>query len=141
MKTYLTLVCLFLSLASFSQKRDTGLIEFWVTCGAGAQTSEEIQLFQKLNKLNNYSTIRQKLFNGNEVETVLSAIILKHYLINNLIELTQAELDKIDQIAKSKKKYSLCFTCTFHEAGTLKQLFTKKGHSYDLLTHSLLDAM
>ena len=143
MKIYLTFIYLLFSLVSFSQKSNTDIVGFDVFCGAGAQTSKEIQVFQKLNDSKNYSAIRKKLFEGTSTEEVLSAILLIEYSSNKLVELTQGELDKINQIAKSERKFSFCFTCTFHEKGTLEQLFAKKRlfPVYELMKRSLLNTL
>ena len=143
MKILLTLVYFLVSVCSFSQKGNADILHFSVVCGFGAQTSEEILAFHKLNNLKEYSMIRKMLLEGTDIEKVLSTIILKEHYLNNRVELTSIELDKINQIAKSNRRFSLCFTCTLQEDGTLKQLFTKKRllPIYEIIKESLFSSL
>lgn len=126
MKSLLTTIYLFVSISSFSQINNSEIIQFDVLCGAGAKTSKEIEDFKILNSLKNFDVIRKKLVEGSYMEQVLSTILLNYYQTNKIVDLTKTELRAITQIEKSRRKYSLCFTCTFQKEGTLKQLF-KQG--------------
>lgn len=139
MRVFLVIPVLLLSFISRSQSGEKGTIRFAVTCSAGAYTSPEIEDFKLLNEQKDYKTIRSKLFAENWKEQVLSAILLKHYSSTGRIELSKQELEKVHQIAKSGKRFFFCFTCSFSEEGTLKQLFAGKYQVvYDILQGTML---
>jgi hypothetical protein len=141
MKILLLLFLLLTSMTSGAQNEDFR-IRFAVTCGAGAQTSNEIAAYKQLNEQKDYKSIREKLFTGNPLEQVLSVILLKYYSSTAVIELTKQEFKKIEQITKSKERFSLCFTCTFAEEGTIKQLFAnKKEATYYLVKGTMLNIL
>jgi hypothetical protein len=126
MKKCLAIIYLLISLSSFSQKHQLEAIQFKITCGSGAFTSKEIEEFKILHTLGDVNTIRGKLIDGNDIEKVLSVIMLRHYAQNKIANITPIELKAIDRMKVSKRKFILCFTCTFHEKGTLKYFFKKK---------------
>ena len=143
MKVYLVVTYLVVSVACASQKSNTEVIRFAVVCGAGGQRSKKIEEFQNLVEKKDYSSIRIKLFEGSEMEATLSAIVLTEYSSKNVIRLTQEELDRINQIAKSEKKFAFCFTCGLYEEGTLEQLFAKRRLStmYEIIQRSLFKTL
>lgn len=130
----LILALLFTNL-SYSQPNNDGPIYFQVTCGGGAQTTAEIQTVKKLITLKDSTTIRKKLFEGSKLEQILSAIVLKQYYAEGFLKSSPEELKKIRQISNSKWKFTLCFTCTYHEQGKVKHLFHNKRNlfSYDII--------
>jgi len=75
------------------------------------------------------------------MEQVLSAMLLKHYSSTGVVEVSKQEQEKIDQLAKSKRRFFFCFTCTSSEDGTLKQLFAGKKHmTYELVKGTMLNS-
>jgi hypothetical protein len=141
MKVFLSLCVLLFSAFSWGQNKDVEAIHFAVTCSAGAQTSPEIETFKQLHEQKDYKKIREKLFVGNPLEQVLSAMLLKHYSSNDLVEVSKPEQEKIEQLAKSKRRFTFCFTCTSSEEGTLKQLFADKRRiTYELVKGTMLNS-
>jgi hypothetical protein len=117
----------------YGQATKNTQVYFQVICGAGGYTSKEIASFRSSYcKLEDSSDLRAKLFYGSALEQILSAIILQHYYSEAQLKLSKNESDKIKQISKSKAKFSLCFTCTFQQEGTLKQLFNSQKYSTSL---------
>jgi hypothetical protein len=111
-------------------------LNFQVICGAGAETSIEIQEFKKIIELNDSGAINKKLISGTRIEKVLAALTLKFYQSKGSRQLTENQSETIRQISKFEDKFSLCFTCTFHQHGTIKQLFYRKRFS---LSNSILE--
>ena len=141
MRGFLTLSVLLLSVFSWGQDKEAEAIRFAVTCAAGAQTSPEIETFKQLHEQKDYKTIREKLFVGTSMEQVLSVMLLKHYSSNGVIEVSKPEQEKIKQLAKSKRHFFFCFTCTSSQEGTLKQLFAGKKHmTYELVKGTMLNS-
>ena len=126
MKLSLIFIYLFTSLYCFSQKSNNQIIQIDISCGVAAQTSKEIHDFRRLNNSKDFPEIRKKLVEGSYVEQVLSSILLDHYQAAKIVDLTTTEVKAINRIEKSRRKFSLCFTCTFQREGTLKQLFKQK---------------
>ncbi|HZH35637.1 MAG TPA: hypothetical protein VEX65_00070 [Flavisolibacter sp.] len=141
MRVFLSISVLFFSVFSSAQDSKAEAIRFAVTCAAGAQTSPEIDAFKQLHEKKDYETIREKLFAGSEMEQVLSAMLLKHYSSTVVVDVSKQEQEKIDQLAKSKRRFFFCFTCTSSEEGTLKQLFAGKKHmTYELVKGTMLNS-
>jgi hypothetical protein len=140
MKFILYILVFFSSILSFGQNKNSNYLNFNVWCGAGAQTSLEIETFKHFNEIKNYSSIREKLFSDNLLEQVLSVILLTHYLEIREIMLTDKEQQKIKSISKSKYRFHLCFTCLSSEDGTLRQLFSgRRQFTYELVKGTMLD--
>jgi hypothetical protein len=87
--------------------------------------------------------IKKKLFKGSELEQVLSVIVLKHYQGNKLLELSHPEINQMRNNSRSKKKFTLCYTCLFHQQGTEKQLFGKRKYigSYKIIRYYLINSL
>ncbi|MBB1287081.1 hypothetical protein HRH25_22060 [Flavisolibacter sp. BT320] len=141
MRVFLSIAILLFSIFSLAQDKEANAIRFAVTCAAGAQTSPEIETFKQLHEQKDYKTIREKLFAGSPMEQVLSAMLLKHYSSTGVIEASKQEKEIINQIAKSKRRFFFCFTCTSSEEGTLKQLFAGRKHmTYELVKGTILNS-
>jgi len=125
----------------YAQKQKDDQIFFQVFCGYDTETSQEIQTLQAVSGLKDSVTVRKLLLEGSDYEQVLSAILLSHYSFNGLLKLSPGEVDKIDAIAHSKRKFILCYTCTFYSEGTLKQLFNERRYSdsYEIIKNYLLN--
>jgi hypothetical protein len=118
---------------SQNKTRDTLYIE--ISCGFGAQTSKAIQSFKTIVDLNDTAAIQNKLFADSKLEQVLAAITLKYYKRLSPLRLTDSQEKKLQEISKFKDKFSLCFTCTFQQQGTVKELFNRKEYvgSYSVI--------
>ncbi|WP_462253216.1 hypothetical protein [Ferruginibacter sp.] len=125
----------------YGQPNNNDLIYFQVICGAGAETAQEIQTLKNLVNLKDSISIRKKLFEGSSLEQVLSAIVLKHYYTDGFLKPSPEEHKKIRQVSNSKKKFMLCFTCTYHQEGKVKHLFHKKKYllSYGIIKFYLFN--
>ena len=140
MRMFLAISVLLFSVLSRAQNKEAATIPFLVTCAAGAQTSPEIEAFKQLHEKKDYKAIRENLFSGSSMEQVLSAMLLKHYSSTGVVEVSKHEQEKIDQLARSKRRFFFCFGCTSSEEGTLKQLFAGKKHmTYELVKGTMLN--
>jgi hypothetical protein len=141
MKFRVLILAILLTHSVYSQNSSKEPLYIQITCGSGAQTTKEINRFKEEAQLKDSSIIKKKLIEGLEFDQVLSAIILWHYYLNRQVTLSPIEYKKITEISKSKRKFELCFTCTFHEKGTLKDLFNEKKAmcSYTIIKEYLLN--
>ena len=140
MKVRVLILALLSTNLLMSQKLENKL-DFQIMCGFAAYTSADIQDFKTFVDQKDSVTIKNKLFEGAEIEQILSAIILKHYNENSFLKLSKSEMGKIIEVSKSKSKFSICFTCTFQQEGTVKQLFNQKDYlpSYNIIEEYLLN--
>ena len=129
MKIVAFILCVFVAVQGQSQEKIVDELNLQIFCGYGAQTSKDIQAFKTFVALNDTINLRNKLFDGSKLEQILSAITLKHYQVNGSLQLTQLEQKKVVEISKLKDKFSLCYTCTFHQEGTVKELFSRRKYS------------
>ena len=146
MKQLLGLIFFFISCTSFSQTNKTEETTIAIACGIVGTSSPEIVTFQKLHRSNDYVTIRKKLINGTELEKLISAVMLQEYHSVKKIILSQSEKNKISELKNSKRRYSLCYTCTANLTGTYAQLFKQEKSSsrlalnaYDLIKDQVLN--
>ena len=137
MKLLLFIIGFILSHISFGQKEKEQLY-FRVFCGGGAQTSKEIKSFKLISSLKDSVEIKTKLLEGSDLEQILSAIILTYYYSNGTLKLSHPLREKINNLSKSRRKFILCYTCTYHEEGTLKKLFKKKTAAFIIIKGYLL---
>lgn len=137
MKCIVFLLSIFLSCTCIGQSEKEKLY-IKVICGAGTQNSEEIESFKLISSAKDSAEIRNKLIVGSDIEQVLSAILLLHYSSNGIFKLSHNELTKIKILSKSRRKFILCFTCTYHEEGTLKKLFKQKLAAFEIIKQYLL---
>lgn len=121
-------------------------ISISIACGIIGYTSPEVTTLKKLDSLKNYETLRQKLFNGSDLEKLVVTIMLEEYHSSNDITLSRNEIETMKNIKKSTQKYSLCYTCTVHVNGTFADVFkrsTSKNQPifvpYNLIRHAVLN--
>lgn len=143
MKYIAFILCIFVSVYGQSQENIASTLSIEITCGFASQTSQDIQAFKSLINLNDTTAIRNKLFEGSKLEQILTAIILRYYKVNGLLRLTEDQQKKIIEVSKLKDRFSLCFTCTFHQEGTVKKLFNDKKYfnSYSIIERFLLERL
>lgn len=103
-------------------------IDLSIYCGFGAYTSDEIKAFKNLVTGKDTLTIRHKLFNGAAIEQIMSTIVLMHYHKNGPIKLSKREADKMFHVSNWRNTFLICYTCTFQQKGTVKQLFNRKKY-------------
>src|SRR5439155_7273111 len=129
MKFVVFILCMFATVSGQSQNKSRDTLYFEILCGFGAQTSKAIQTFKTIVELNDTAVIQNKLFADSKLEQVLAAITLRYYKTTSPLRLTESQEKKIQEISRFKDKFSLCFTCTFHQKGTVKELFNGKNYS------------
>jgi len=135
MKFVAFIFSLFVSSHGQAQDKPGDKLNLEILCGSGAQTSKDIQAFKIIVDLNDTTAISNKLFVGSKLEQVLSAITLRYYQTSGSFLLTEGQEKRIREISKFKDKFSLCFTCTFHQEGSVKRLFYRRNHlsSYSII--------
>jgi hypothetical protein len=106
--------------------KNDDLIRIAISCGIAGYTDPDIMVLKKQDRSRNYDEVRAALFNGPEVQQLVSALMLEEYEATYKITLTQAEKEKIKTFGLAGKKFSLCYSCTFHYEGPVRELFRKK---------------
>jgi hypothetical protein len=140
MKFRVLILVLLLTNHAFPQEGYKEPLFLSISCGFAAQTDQEIVNFRHHASLKDSVIIKKYLHDGSDLEQVLSAILLRYYYSKGQLQLSTYELRIISAISKSKRKYELCYTCTFQEKGTIKDLFKKKNEtaSYSIIEGYLL---
>jgi len=140
MKAVVLILSLFVVVQAQSQNNDGDELDLQISCGFGGKSSFEILMFKKIVDRNDTWTLRRKLFSGSKLEQILSVIMLRRLEKRNSIKLTPDELKKLEDISNLEDKFSLCYTCTFGQEGTVKQLFYSKNYlaSYNIIEGFLL---
>lgn len=119
------------------QKENTG-INFKLSCGFAAINSAEVNHVQQSGKFKNYTLLKQNLFSSNKAEAVLSAILLQELVAKQLTDLTTDERNRINKISSWTDKYSICYTCTGHFEGKIKNLLADRiNPEYILISETL----
>lgn len=120
-------------LAIFFNSHSQNRVEINIACGIAGYTSPEVHYLIKINNLKDYTTLRKKLINGTDIEKIIIIVMLEDHQLNKRITLTNNESEIIKSIKKSRKEYSLCYTCTEHFEGTISDFFTRGNSNKKLL--------
>jgi hypothetical protein len=103
-------------------------------------TSPIINNVRELIQSKSYIFLRRRIFSEDLATSTLTAIALKELQQQRLISLTNEEQKRINSIASRKEAYSICFTCTGHFDGTIKELFSPTGApAYSLIKFALFE--
>jgi len=130
-----------ISLSAKSQESDTKQIDFRISCGYAGMTSPEVKSIQHLTTKPNYIILKKKLFGNNNSEAILSAISLSELQSKKYLVLGTDDQNRIDEIKKWNIKYSLCYTCTGHYSGTVRELLQNtRNESYSIILRALFDS-
>lgn len=136
------LIPLFFLMFKFGQAQDNESkgITIRIACGFAGVTSPNIYNVRELIQSKGYFLLKRRIFSDDLATSVLSAIALKELKQQRLTDLTKDERDQINTIANTDKTYSVCFTCTGHFEGMIKELFTPKGApAYLLIKFALFE--
>lgn len=138
---YLFFFALLISRVSYGQNPASEEVHIQVFCGFGGITSTEIKTCQSFIRSKDYVLIRLKIYRGNPLEKVLSAIALKELQSQRRVDLTERERNQISTISLSLQKYRLCYTCTQQFEGSVSDLLTNvKNPAYYVLKAAIFNS-
>jgi hypothetical protein len=110
----------------FAQKTKTDKANIELHCGWAAWSCPEVIAYKKLVAAKNYPIIKSKLTNGSLTEKVLSAIALDELTRSQQVILTNEEEILFKSIRSSKDLLEICYTCTWHYKGKIREFFHPK---------------
>ena len=135
MRINILLIFFLISLSAKSQESDNKQIDFRISCGFAGMTSPEVQSIQY------FMFLKRKLFGNNNSEAILSAISLSELQSKKHLVLGADEQNKINEIKEWNIKYSLCYTCTGHYSGVVRELLQNTwNESYSIILRALFDS-
>ena len=141
MRINILLIFFLISLSAKSQESDNKQIDFRISCGFAGMTSPEVQSIQYFTSKKNYMFLKRKLFGNNNSEAILSAISLSELQSKKHLVLGADEQNKINEIKEWNIKYSLCYTCTGHYSGVVRELLQNTwNESYSIILRALFDS-
>lgn len=138
MKFFFLVFFLLSSKVFLAQETENNSISFEIGCGWSGITSPEIFTSQELIQSKKYVLIKKRLFSGDWETAILSAISLCELERRNILFLSAEEQDQIIKISNSEREYSVCYTCTEHFQGTIKQLLTNNRNPANILLRNRL---
>lgn len=140
MQRLLILLYVLISFNSNAQDNQDSIIHIRIFCGYGATTSISITNIQTLIKTKSYVLLKQRIFNKDKTEALLSVIALRELHLKRFVDLSSEELNQINKIVMWNDNYSICYTCTGFFDGTVNKLFTKKNiHAYLLIKSAIFN--
>lgn len=139
MRQFIFILLLFVSIATNAQRSLTLGVSIRIACGFVGETSPEVSAIQRLVQAKSYSLLKDKLAKGNKAEAILTAIALKELQLKQGLELSEAEQQRIREIASWQEEYNVCYTCTQHFKGTVSELLkNKNSFAYLLIKQTLV---
>ena len=129
MKLFFNICLLTMTLPSLGQVEEEkyvdSTIRLQIACGWAGITSEEIKLINKLVKTKDTSQLIRYISSKNIKLQLLSVIALENFIKKKKIQVSDSQLQFINNFKKRKEPIFACYTCTGSYSARIYHLFQK----------------